>query len=121
MDNQRDAEAFFGIFQNLADVAIFTIDEEGLIRSWNAGAQKMFGYDTSEILGQPLAKIFTKADEVAHQVEWEIESARTEGRANDERWHVRKSGEHFWASGILSAVRDGDGNVSGFVKLVRDL
>jgi PAS domain S-box-containing protein len=121
VNNNQDAEEFYRIFQNLVDVAIFTMDPQGQIKSWNAGAQRIFGYPPSEILGQPLAKIFTQADKTARQAQWEMDTARKEGRADDERWHVRQNGELFWASGILSAVRDADGNVSGFVKVIMDL
>jgi len=119
--NHLEAEEFFRIFRNLADFAIFTVDGEGRITSWNVGAQNVFGYEPAEILGKPLAKVFTHEDRLAHQVEWEIDYARKEGRADDERWHLRKNGETFWASGVLSATRDKDGNVTGFVKVVRDL
>jgi len=81
--NHLEAEEFFRIFRNLADFAIFTIDGEGRITSWNVGAQTVFGYEPAEILGKPLAKVFTHEDRLAHQVEWEIDYARKEGRADD--------------------------------------
>jgi len=121
MNKQQQFEFFYRIFQDLVDFAIFTMDLEGRITSWNAGARKIFGYDEQEILGQPLATIFTNADQMTQQMEWEMTTARETGRADDERWHVRKNGERFWASGVLAVVRDKSGNISGFVKVVRDL
>jgi len=114
-------EKFYRIFQDLVDFAVFTMNKEGRITSWNAGAKNIFGYDESEIVGQPLARIFTDADRLTQQVKWEMATAEKDGRADDERWHVRKNGELFWASGVLSVVRDENGKIDGFVKVIRDL
>src|SRR3954468_19495254 len=102
MENQRiqNSECFYRIFQDLADVAIFTIDVSGHITSWNRGASNIFGYDESEIVGLPLSTIFIPGDK--DQAAREITEARDTGRADDERWHQRKNKEHFWASGVLS-------------------
>ena len=123
MDNEnfrRPRESFHAIFQNLQDFGIFTVDSDGRIASWNAGAKEIFGYAEEEIVGRPLATIFTEQDTIDGAPEQELETARQHGRADDERWHRRKGGELFWASGILSAVLD-DGKVMGFVKVARDL
>jgi PAS domain S-box-containing protein len=119
--HRRQIESFHTIFQNLEDFAIFTLDYEGRITSWNAGAKRIFGYTEEEIVGRDLETIFTCEDVESGGPETELASARENGRADDERWHKRKNGELFWASGILSAVKNENGDPVGFVKVIRDL
>src|SRR5437762_1282530 len=102
---RRQIDSFHSIFQNLEDFAIFMLDSEGKVTSWNAGAEKIFGYRDEEILGRDLVTIFTSEDVEGGGPEREMTAARKDGRADDERWHKRKNGELFWASGILSAIR----------------
>jgi PAS domain S-box-containing protein len=119
MENgKREIESVYHIFQDLTDFAIFTIDANGDITSWNRGTQRIFGYEEKDIIGSPLAVIFCQSERT--QAEREIAEARRHGRAEYERWHQRKNGSLFWASGILSAVYD-NGTLTGFVKILRDL
>jgi PAS domain S-box-containing protein len=98
-----------------------TTDPRGLVTGWNTGAEQIFGFHREEILGKPSALLFTPEDQERHAPEDELETARTEGKAADERWHVRKDGTRFWGSGITTVLRDGAGRLVGFAKLARDL
>lgn len=100
------------------DYAILTIDEEGLITSWNVGAQRNFGYMPQEILGQPFSTIFTPEDRAAGAAEEELRDAREEGRSVDERWHLRKDGSTFFCSGVVTRL---EGKAGGFAKIARDM
>ncbi len=115
-----DGERLRLIEECVTDYAIFTFDNEGRITSWNVGAQRILGYTTSEALGQSGAIIFTPEDRQQGAPGQEMGQARTEGRAEDERWHLRKDGCRFWASGILHALRDEAGTLRGYIKILRD-
>src|SRR4051794_4302792 len=103
------------------DYAIFLLDTGGNVATWNSGAERVLGYAESEVLGEPGSIIFTPEDIERGEPERELGTALEAGRAQDERWHVRKDGSRFWASGILTALRAVDGNLRGFVKALRDL
>ncbi|MFP5262325.1 MAG: chemotaxis protein CheB [Blastocatellia bacterium] len=107
------------LLESIEDYAIFTVDTQGRILTWNPGAEKTFGYTEDEIIGQPGEIIFTPEDRAAGVPEKEIEMALSGGRGDDERWHVRKDGTRFFASGVMSAMRDSDR--LGCVKILRDL
>jgi two-component system CheB/CheR fusion protein len=100
------------------DYAIFTMTEGARIDSWNAGAQRLFGYSVDEILGQSIDVLFTQDDRDAGLPVKELEQARRHGRAADERYYVRKSGTRLYVSGVT--IRLGDGGI-GFAKIARDL
>lgn len=106
--------------ENVTDYAIFTIDVEGCIASWNVGAERILGYQEAEIIGQPVALIFTPEDRAHGVVEQELSKAAISGRAEDERWHLRQDGSRFWASGVMTALRDESGNLRAFAKILRD-
>ncbi|RYF72910.1 MAG: PAS domain S-box protein, partial [Comamonadaceae bacterium] len=101
------------------DYAIITTDDGGSITSWNEGARRLFGYDEGEVLGQPVDLIFTAADRAAGVPAQEQHTARTAGRAEDERWHQRKNGSIFFCSGVMTRVAEG--GITGFVKIARDV
>jgi PAS domain S-box-containing protein len=100
--------------------AVFTIDPEGRHVSWNPGVRRLFGYGEEEFLGADASLIFTPEDRERGASRLEMETAAREGRAEDERWHIRRDGSSFWASGQLVALRDGDGALRGYAKVVRD-
>lgn len=112
---------FTSLVKNIQDHSIFTVDERGRITTWNLAAERILGYTESEALGLPFAKLFTPEDVEAGMPEWELNTARETGRAEDERWHVRKNGERFWALGIVTAMHDADGALLGFSKILRDM
>ncbi|MDB5102499.1 MAG: sensor hybrid histidine kinase [Fibrobacteres bacterium] len=107
------------VLENLKDHAIFLINKDGLIRSWNKGTERVFGYKESEVLGQPFSTIFTPEDIQAGVPEKELVVARSAGKSEDERWHQRKDGSRFWASGAVMPVQ-GDKDQSDFIKVLRD-
>lgn len=114
------AELFELLMENVEDHAIFTVDVTGRISTWNVGAERILGYTDEEIIGQPVARIFTPEDRVNGMSEAELHRARTAGRSDDERWHERKDGSRFWACGTLTALRDDEGELRGYVKILRD-
>ncbi|HXG65548.1 MAG TPA: ATP-binding protein [Blastocatellia bacterium] len=108
------------LVENARDYAIFTLDLEGRVTSWNPGAERILGYSEAEIVGQPGAIIFTPEDREARVPETELRRAIAEGRATNERWHLRKDGTRFYASGVMETLRDGAGNLRGYSKILRD-
>lgn len=108
------------IEENVRDYAIFVADPEGHIASWNLGAERILGYNEAEAIGMNCAKLFTPEDRSKGAVEQERETARKTGRAEDERWHLRKDGSCFWGSGIMTALKDERGRLAGYVKILRD-
>ena len=119
---RREIESrYTSLVKNLKDHAIITMDTDGRINSWNVEAERILGYSESEILGQPFSLIFTIEDRQAGIPEEELRLAREHGRAEDERWHVRKGGERFWALGIVTPTQDSGGTHTGFSKILRDM
>src|SRR4051812_5151666 len=94
-------ELFELVVESSTDFAIFTIDSGGIITSWNGGAERLFGYSESEIVGRSADVIFTPEDRAERAPEQERTGAHRDGRAADERWHQRKDASQFWASGLL--------------------
>lgn len=107
------------ILQSVTQHAIITITADGMIEDWNTGAEMMFGFTSDEAVGQPAAIIFTPEDRAAGVPQKEMGTARAEGSALDERWHLRKEGVRRYVSGVLSRV--GDPAFGGFVKITQDL
>jgi two-component system CheB/CheR fusion protein len=117
----RDSEARFRMLVESAhDFAIFMLDEEGRVASWNKGATRVTGYSEEDILGEPGALLFTPEDRATLVPEAELRRSAESGRALDERWHIRKDGTRFWASGVMTVARDASGAPRGFVKVMRD-
>ena len=114
-------ERFRLLSESVTDYAFITFDPENGITSWSAGAEKLLGWKEAEVLGQSGAIFFTPEDRERCEVEKEIDQALRYGRAEDDRWHVRKDGSRFWASGVMTAVRDESGRHVAFAKVLRDL
>ena len=108
------------VIENASEYAIFWTDAEGRVTGWNAGAERLLGYGAREVVGRPIDIVYTDEDRAAGVPEEEKRLAMEEGRAGDDRFHVRKDGTRFWASGVLRAMRDADGRVAGLVKILRD-
>ena len=108
------------ILESAREYAIFTMDFDNRITSWNAGAERLLGYSEAEILGQSGRLIFTPEDNAQGKAEREIYLAQTEGQAENRRWHVRKDGSRFWGTGFVMPLRNGDDVVHGFIKIMRD-
>ena len=109
------------IVESVKDFAIFTLDVKGRVNSWNPGAQAVFGFTDKEIMGQSAAILFTPEDRAHHAHEKELSTAQKNGAALDERWHLRKDGSRFFASGVMRVIRDDDGKLRGFTKVARDV
>jgi two-component system CheB/CheR fusion protein len=109
------------LIESASDHAIFTVTLDNRINSWNAGAEKIFGWTESEALGQSGEIIFTPKDRAKGEPKKEIATALAEGRAPDERFHLRRDGSRFYSSGVMNLLRDADGNAQGFVKIARDM
>ena len=109
------------ILQSAKDYAIFTMDPQRRITSWNAGAQTMFIYTESEIIGQLSDILFTPEDQAAGAPQGEAQKAIREGQAENERWHVRKDGSQLYGSGMTTPLREPAGTIIGLVKVMRNL
>jgi len=107
--------------ETIRDYAIFMTDPNGLITNWNRGARHILGYTEVEIIGKHASKFFTAEDRAKDVPQKEMTTAAATGRAEDERWHVRSNGSRFWASGVMTAVRDDGGTLLGFSKVMRDM
>jgi PAS domain S-box-containing protein len=115
------SEFYSQVIDSLQDYSIFTVDNDLHINSWNSGSNKIFQYETEEILGKHFEIIFSEKDKTNHIPQLEIDTALKEGRALDNRWHVCKDGSEFYAYGLVFPLVSIDGKRLGFVKILRDL
>lgn len=115
------AEFYSQIIDSLQDYSIFTLDKEFIINSWSSGSTKIFGYETEEVIGESFDLIFTDEDLKKGVPKKEIETALKEGRATDNRWHIAKDKSLFYAYGLVFPLIGLDGEMLGYVKILRDL
>ena len=120
MRQATEAELFRLLVENVIDYAIFVLDPDGRVRSWNPGAERLLGYSEAEIIGQPAALFFTPDDIRDGVQRRDMAKAVETGRGEDERWHVRKDGSRFWSIGTVTPLWDEDRNLRGFAKIMRD-
>jgi PAS domain S-box-containing protein len=118
---KRSEERFRLLVQSVTDYAIYMLDPEGRVSSWNAGAERFKGYGADEIMGEHFSRFYTEEDREADLPAKVLETARREGRFEAEGWRVRKDGTRFWASVIVDPIRNADGELIGFAKITRDL
>jgi PAS domain S-box-containing protein len=109
------------LVESVREYAIFLLDIEGRVRSWNVGAKLIKQYSREEILGHHISRFYTEEDRAAGRPAQLLSTAAREGRVEDEGWRVRKDGSRFWADVVVTAVRDDDDTVVGFLKVTRDL
>ncbi len=102
------------------DYAIFVLTPEGVVASWNPGAERMKQYKASEIIGKHFSTFYSAQDRAAGKPERELKTAKEDGRLEDEGWRIRKDGTRFWANVVITAIRDTDGTLLGFGKITRD-
>ncbi|WP_156396307.1 sensor domain-containing protein [Noviherbaspirillum sp. Root189] len=102
------------------DHAIMMIDPQGVIASWNSGAERIFGYTADEAIGRSIDVLFTREDRSVGTPLHELEEAKSSGRSDDDRWHQRKDGERFWATGAVTPLWNPDDSLRGYVKILRD-
>ncbi|MDO3431741.1 PAS domain S-box protein [Rhizobium sp. CBN3] len=118
---RQSEEQFRRLVQGVSDYAIYMLDPEGNVSSWNFGAERIKGYRPDEIIGRHFSTFYTPEDRAAGLPEKALRVARAEGRFEREGWRVRKDGSRFWASVVVDAIRDEDGEVLGFAKITRDI
>jgi PAS domain S-box-containing protein len=118
---RRDEEQFRRLVQGVTDYAIYMLDPEGRVASWNAGAERIKGYAPDEIIGQHFSCFYTEEDRAAGIPFEGLETARREGRWEREGLRVRKDGTTFWAHAVIDAIKDDDWRVIGFAKITRDV
>jgi len=118
----RQAEERFRLLvEGVVDYAIFMLDPEGTVTSWNAGAQRIKGYARDEIIGKHFSRFYADEDIDAGKPWEELATARREGRVQDEGWRLKKNGERFWARVVITPLHDSDGHLRGFAKVTQDL
>ncbi|HYE95971.1 MAG TPA: PAS domain S-box protein [Rubricoccaceae bacterium] len=115
---RESEERYRLLVENAREYAIFTLDPERRVTSWNPGAERILGWTEAEMLGHTGDLIFTEEDRAAGAPEQEVATALHEGQAANDRWHLRKDGSRFWSSGIMTPLRDGE--LHGFAKILRD-
>ncbi len=117
----RESEERFRLFvENVSDYALIPVDEQGNVAGWNLGAERTFGYKEEEILGQPVTCFFTPEDNAVRESERDLGLALTDGRSEYERSMVRRDGTRFWARWVTTPIRDHQGHLRGFAKVLRD-
>jgi PAS domain S-box-containing protein len=109
------------LVRSVTDYAIYMLDRDGIVRSWNAGAERFKGYRADEVLGEHFSRFYTDEDREAGIPAKALETAMAEGRFEAEGWRVRKDGSRFWANVVIDPIRDDEGRHVGFAKITRDL
>ena len=109
------------LFNSIVDYAIYMIDLDENVASWNSGAARLMGYSAEDIIGQPFAKFFTPADQAREFPQQALAAAARTGRFESEGWRVRRDGSQFWAMAVIAAVHAHDGKLIGFAKVTRDM
>ncbi|MDO8367665.1 MAG: PAS domain-containing sensor histidine kinase [Saprospiraceae bacterium] len=115
------AEFYSQVIDSLQDYSIFTLDNDFIINSWSAGSAKIFGYETDEVIGKHFDLIFTDEDKLNGIPKNEIDTALKAGRATDNRWHIAKDKSLFYAYGLVFPLLGVNGELMGYVKILRDL
>ena len=114
-------ERFRLLVEGVKDYAIFMLDADGYITTWNLGAQRIKGYDSEEIMGEHFSIFYTDEDVGRGHPEEELRIAAADASYEEEGVRVRKDGSHFWASVLITALRDEEGDLRGFAKVTRDI
>jgi len=117
----REQERYRSFVESVKDYAIYVLDAEGRVASWNKGAERIKGYSASEIVGQSFSRFFTEEDLREGKPEEELRIAAQQGHFEGEAWRVRKDGTRFWASNVLTAIKGEQGKLEGFAKVTRDV
>ena len=109
------------LIEAVTDYAIYMLDTEGIVSSWNTGARRLKGYEEFEILGEHFSRFYTEPDRMAGLPQKALETAAREGKFEGEGWRCRKDGARFWASVVIDPIRDASGELVGYAKITRDL
>jgi PAS domain S-box-containing protein len=118
--NESD-ERFRVLVESIRDYAVFMLDRDGRVETWNTGAALIKGYQRTEIVGKPIELFYTQEDRENGRPARLLAQAAAEGRVEDEGWRVRKDGTRFWADVVITALRNEAGTLVGFAKVTRDL
>ena len=118
---QTSERSFRMLVESVTDYAIFMLDSEGHVANWNPGAERIKGYSRTEIIGQHFSRFYMEEDRAAKVPEKALAIARSQGRFEQENWRVRKDGSRFWASVVIDAIHDEQGQIVGFAKVTRDM
>lgn len=118
---RESEDRFRSLLDGIHDYAIFRLDGDGRVASWNVGAERIKGYTADEIIGQHYSRFYTPEDIENGKPAQELKTAISQGRSEDEGWRVRKDGSRFWANAVITVLRDAAGNVVGFSKVTRDI
>ncbi|MCQ8876282.1 PAS domain S-box protein [Mesorhizobium sp. LMG17149] len=118
---RRGQEQFQRLVQGVTDYAIYMLDPEGVITSWNSGAERIKGYSADEIVGKHFSQFYTPEDRERGTPQSALEIAAREGRVEREGWRIRKDGTAFWSHVVIDAIRHEDGELLGFAKVTRDI
>lgn len=116
-----EAERFRQFIMGVTDYAIYMLSPEGVVVTWNAGAQRFKGYHPDEIIGRHFSMFYTEEDRARERPAYALDVARTTGKFEDEGWRVRKDGSRFWANVVIDPILDPDGELMGFAKITRDI
>src|SRR5205085_1920981 len=109
------------LVQSIVDYAIYMLSPEGIVTSWNAGAERIKGFQTDEIVGKHFSTFYTEEDREAGMPQRVLDTAVREGKFEGEGWRVRKDGSRFWASVVVDRINDEKGELIGFAKITRDM
>src|ERR1051325_2773546 len=116
-----NAEEMALLLEAVRDYAIFILSETGIVRSWNPGANRIFGYPARDIIGKHFSLFYPEEETATRKPQHELKVALEQGRIEDEGWRIRRTGERFWVNTIITALRDSTGKLRGFAKVTRDL
>ncbi len=119
--SESDDGRYRMLIEAVTDYAIYMLDPNGIVSSWNPGARRFKGYETSEIVGEHFSRFYTEADRATGLPQRALEVAAREGKFENEGWRVRKDGTHFWAYVIIDPIRNESGGIVGYAKITRDL
>ena len=117
----KDEDRYRLLIDSITDYAIYMLDENGYVTSWNPGARRFKGYESPEIIGQHFSRFYTDADRKRGLPALALKAARENGRFEGEGWRVRKDGTRFWVNVVIDPIIDADGDLVGFAKVTRDL
>jgi len=120
-DSSLTDDPFRLLVQSIVDYAIYLLDPNGYVTSWNAWAERIKGFQTNEIIGKHFSTFYTEEDRKAGVPEKVLETARKKGKFDGEGWRVRKDGSRFWASVVIDRINDANGKLIGFAKITRDM
>ena len=122
LTDRREAELQYRrLIEAVTDYAIFSLDPNGFVTSWNSGARRLKGYESEEIIGQHFSKFYVPEDIRAEMPKYVLETAARDGHYEGEGWRIKKNGQRFWSSVVVTAIRNEEGELVGFSKITRDV